>query len=100
MVRLLVFIQPPRHGSPADVESWLEGDLAALRGEGVTRIRFTPLRSASLRSSTTWGWMIEVDCRSAEAACALTGEGPGMLLLDDLRMLGMRACVALVEEPA
>ena len=81
---------------PAEVEPWLEGDLEALRGDGVTRVRLWPLRSASLRSSTTWGWMIEVDCRSAEAACAAAGDGPGVLLLDHLRMLGMRPFVALV----
>ena len=42
--------------------------------------------------------MIELDCHSVEAACAAAGEGSGMLLLEHLRMLGIRVNVALVEE--
>jgi hypothetical protein len=84
--------------APAEVEPWLEGDLRALRGDGVDRICMRPLRSPSRRSSSTWGWMIELDCRSVEAACTAISEGPGMLLLDHIRMLGMRPCVALVED--
>ena len=98
VARLLIFVQPPRYATPAELSFWLEGALAALGRDGVDRIRLRPLRSASLHSSSTWGWMIELDCHSVEAACAAAGEGSGMLLLEHLRMLGIRVNVALVEE--
>jgi hypothetical protein len=98
VVRLLIFIQPPRHGAAAETESWLREELASLGRDGVDRIELRRLRGASRRSSALFAWMVELDCRSAEAACAAVGEGPGMMLLGDLRMLGMHPSVALVED--
>ena len=98
VVRLLIFIQPPRHVAPVEAESWLEGELGALRRNGVDSIQLRRLRAASRRFSETCAWMIELDCRSAEDACAAVDEGPGLMLLGDLRMLGMHPCVALVED--
>lgn len=83
---------------PAETESWLETELGPLGGDGVDRIHLSRLRSASPRFSATCAWMIELDCRSAEAACAAVGGGPGAMLLGDLRMLGMHPSVALVED--
>ena len=39
-----------------------------------------------------------VGCRDVEAACEAVGEGAGRILLGDLRLLGMRPCVALVDD--
>jgi hypothetical protein len=98
VVRLLIFIQPSRHVPPVEAESWLESELGTLRRNGVESVRLRRLRTASLRSSETYAWMVELDCGSAEAACAVVGEGPGLMLLGDLRMLGMHPSVALVED--
>ena len=98
MVRLLIFIRPPRYGAPADTESWLQRELASLCHDGVDRVQLRRLRSASPRLTATCAWMVELDCHSPEAACAAVGDGPGMMLLGDLRMLGMHPSVALVEE--
>jgi hypothetical protein len=97
VVRLLIFIQPPRHGAAAETESWLRKELALLNREGVDRVELRRLRGASPQLGSFCGWMVELDCRSAEAACTAVGEGPGMMLLGDLRMLGMHPSVALVE---
>jgi hypothetical protein len=83
---------------PDEAESWLAGELGPLRGDGVERVELRRLRSASQNFSPTCAWMIELDCRSSEAASAVVGAGPGMLLLGDLRMLGMHPSVALVED--
>jgi hypothetical protein len=43
--------------------------------------------------------MVQIDCRDLDAAReALGNNGPGMALLADLRLLGMRPSVALVED--
>ena len=84
--------------APAEAESWLEGELGALSRNGVDSIQLRRLRAASRHFSETCAWMIELDCRSAEDACAAVDEGPGLMLLGDLRMLGMHPSVALVDD--
>jgi hypothetical protein len=34
VVRLFVFVQPPRHAKPAELSFWLEGGLPALGRDG------------------------------------------------------------------
>jgi hypothetical protein len=81
------------------MESWLQKELDPLGGNnGVDRVELRRLRSSSPHFSETCAWMIELHCRSAEAARAAVGEGPGLMLLGDLRMLGMHPSVALVED--
>ena len=42
--------------------------------------------------------MIEIDCRDAAAARDALSDGRGLMLLGDLRLLGMRPSLALVED--
>jgi DNA-binding transcriptional LysR family regulator len=94
----MIFVDHPRHVSTEEAESWLERELNGLCGNGVDRIRLRRLRSASLRFSETWAWMVELECRDAEAACEAVRGRAGLAFLADLRMLGMRPSVALVED--
>lgn len=98
MVRLLIFIGLPRYGAATDTESWLHGELVSLGREGVDRVQLRRLRSASPHLAATCAWMVELECDSPEAALAAVGDGAGMMLLGDLRMLGMHPSVALVED--
>ena len=94
----MIFVEHPRHVSSEEAESWLEQELEPLGGNGVYRVRLRRVRSASVSFSETWAWMVELECRDAEAARGALREGAGVELLADLRMLGMRPLVALVED--
>jgi hypothetical protein len=94
----MIFVQRPRHVSAEEAEDWLRGELEPVAGDGVRGIELKRLASPGLRFSDTWSWMLELDCRDAEAARRAVEEGPGLLLLADLRLLGMRPSVALVED--
>jgi DNA-binding transcriptional LysR family regulator len=94
----MIFVEHPRHVSSEEAESWLEGELEPLGGNGVARVRLRRLRSASLNFGETWAWMVELECRDVEAAREALREGAGLAFLADLRMLGMRPSVALVED--
>jgi hypothetical protein len=98
VARLMIFVERPRHVRVDEAEAWLESELAALEGTGVDRIQLKRILGASLRFSDTWSWMVQIDCRDVEAARDTIRNGPGLLLLADLRLLGMRPSVALVED--
>jgi hypothetical protein len=98
VARLLIFVERPRHVGADEAKAWLERELAALGGDGVDRIQLMPVVSASLRFSDTWSWMVQMDCRDLEAARDAIRKGPALMLLGDLRLLGMRPCVALLED--
>ena len=93
----MIFVERPRHISSAEAETWLEEQLHELVRDGVD-VELKPLLSASLRFSESWAWMLEARCSDAEAARETIRTGAGLALLADLRMLGMRPSVAVVEE--
>ena len=98
MARLMIFVERPRHVTSEEAEAWLERELAALDSNGVDSILLKRVLGTSPRLSDTWSWMVQIDCRDLDAAREAVGKGPGMALLADLRLLGMRPSVALVED--
>jgi hypothetical protein len=98
MARLMIFVQRPRHVSAEEAEDWLRRELEPVAGDGVRSVELRRLASPGLRFSDTWSWMVELDCRDADAARRALEEGPGLMLLADLRLLGMRPSLALVED--
>ena len=94
----MIFVERPRHVTSEEAEAWLERELAALGSKDVDSIRLKRVVGASPRIGDTWSWMVQIDCRDVEAARAAIGSGPGMELLADLRLLGLRPSVALVED--
>ena len=94
----MIFVQQPRHVSIEEAEHWLRSQLADIEGDGISRVELKRLASPTLRFSETWAWMVELDCRDHEAAAAVVREGAGLMLLADLRLLGMRPAVALVRD--
>ena len=98
VARLMIFVERPRHVTSEEAEAWLERELSALDGSGVDRIRLKRVLGASPRLADTWSWMVQIDCPDLDAARAAVGGGPAMALLADLRLLGMRPSVALVED--
>jgi hypothetical protein len=98
VARLMIFVERPRHVTSEEAEAWLERELAALGSNEVDGIRLKRVVGASPRICDTWSWMVQIDCRDVEAARAAICSGPAMALLADLRLLGLRPSVALVED--
>jgi hypothetical protein len=94
----MIFVQHPRHLSSEEAESWLEKQLDALTGEGLEQVRLKRMNDASLGLGDRSAWRFELDCRDAGAAREVVLEGAGRALLMDLRLLGMRPSVDLVDE--
>jgi hypothetical protein len=94
----MIFVERPRHVSFDEAEAWLEHELAAFDGNRVDRVQLKRLAGASPCASEPWSWMVQIDCEDLEAAREALRTGPAMLLLGDLRLLGMRPSVAVVEE--
>jgi hypothetical protein len=98
VARLMIFVQHPWHVSTEEAEAWLAKELEALVGDGVERADLRRLRNTSLGVGETWAWMFELECRDADAACEAVRHGAGRTLLGELRLLGMRPSVALVDD--
>jgi hypothetical protein len=94
----MIFIEHPRHVSTEEAEAWLERQLEPLDGDGIDRVRLRRLRDPSLRFAQSWEFMVELDCRDAAAARAAVQDGAGLMLLGDLRLLGMRPSVVLIDD--
>jgi hypothetical protein len=98
VARLMIFVERPRHVTSEEAEAWLERELAGLDSNGVDTVRLKRVVGASPRLSDTWAWMVQIDCRDLDAARQAIGTGYAMALLADLRLLGLRPSVALVED--
>lgn len=98
MARLLVLVRPPHHLALDEAEDWLRQEIAPVTSAaGVRSGALSRLASASRRWSQEWGWLLELEFEDAQAAReAVCGEACSMLL-GDLRLLGMRPTVALVD---
>jgi hypothetical protein len=94
----MIFVQKPRHVSAEEAEEWLHAQLADFEGHGIQRVELKRLASPTLRFSETWSWMVQLDCSDPQSASAAVSDGAGLLLLADLRLLGMRPSIALVED--
>jgi hypothetical protein len=94
----MIVVEHPRHVSTDEAEGWLREQLEAIGGEGIERVGLKRLGSPSLRFSEAHSWMIELECHDAVAACEAVKAGPGLELLADMRLLGMRPWVATVED--
>ncbi len=98
MARLLVLVSPPHHLQLDEAEEWLRQEIAPVTsGAGLRSAALSRLATASRRWPQEWGWLIELEFEDAQAAReAVAGEACTMLL-GDLRLLGMRPTVALVD---
>lgn len=98
MARLMVLISPPRQLGVDEAEDWLRRELTTVIGVvSVRSAALSRLASASPEWSADWGWLVELDFETAELARAAVGEHAWSMLLGDLRLLGMRPSVALVD---
>lgn len=98
MARLLVLVRPPHHLDLEEAEDWLRQEVAPVTGSaGVRSAALSRLASASRRWTQEWGWLIELEFKDAQAARAAVAEDACAMLLGDLRLLGMRPTVAVID---
>ena len=97
MTRVIVLCERPRHLSAEDAVAWLRRATAALVQDGAANVYLTELASASMRWARAWDWLIEVEVSDASAGQRLVADPPWGQLLADLRLLGMRPCVAVAD---
>jgi hypothetical protein len=100
VTRLIVLVGAPHHLRAEEAGDWLHKEAAALgRADGVRRAIISPLASPSLRWSSQWSWLIEIDCDCPDGTERTTCDQTWKDLLGDLRLLGMRPAVAVVGDP-
>ncbi len=98
MARLMVLVSPPYHLDIEEAEDWLRQELVPVAGGARVRsAALSRLASASRRWSQEWGWLIEFEFEDAQAAREAVAEDACAMLLGDLRLLGMRPTVALID---
>ncbi len=98
MARLLVLVRPPHHLELDEAEDWLRQEIAPLTsGVGVRSAALSRLASASRRWTQEWGWLLELEFEDAQAAREAMADEACAILLGDLRLLGMRPTVALID---
>ena len=98
MTRLIVLCERPRQLSAEDALAWFRRATADLvDGEAIDAVSLTELESVSLRWGRSWDWLIEVEFADPGTARRVAAERPWGELLGDLRLLGMRPCVAVAD---
>jgi hypothetical protein len=98
VARLILLVGPPYHLALEEAEDWLRGELLPVTGAtGVRSAVLSRLSAASWRESAESGWLVELDFESADSARRTAGDERWVALLGDLRLVGMRPTVALVD---
>jgi hypothetical protein len=99
MGRLVVLWTRPYHLSVEEADAWARREAAGLLAlAGVARAELTRLDTAATRHAAEWDWMLELHLREGvdRHACA---EQPAFVdWLLDLRLLGMRPTVVVVDD--
>jgi hypothetical protein len=98
MARLVVLWTRPYHLSPEEADAWTCREVARLLGlDGVARVELTRLQSASTHHPSQWDWMLELHLHHGVDGHACVDASVCAEWLGDLRLLGMRPAVVLVE---
>ena len=96
-----MLVSPPYHLKLDEAEDWLRGELRPVAaGPGVRSALISRLQAAGGRATPEWGWLVELEFETASDARGAAGDLPWVELMGDLRLLGMRPTVALVDGPA
>jgi hypothetical protein len=96
--RLIVMCERPMHLGEDEAAAWLQREAAAIVAQdGIDSVELTELESAPLRWGRVWDWLIEIELAEASDTDALAKGSRCAALLADLRLLGMRPAVAVID---
>jgi hypothetical protein len=94
----VVFWTRPFHLSAEEADAWTRREAARLLGfDGVARVELIRLQSASTHHPSPWDWMLELHLHGGVDGRACVDAPLFAEWLGDLRLLGMRPAVVLVE---
>jgi hypothetical protein len=89
----------PYHLSQQEADRWIRREAAPLcEASSVRSVELSRLRGAGATSGSDWDWLIEMRFDSAEDAARAAREEACRDLVADLRLLGMRPSLALVDD--
>lgn len=98
MPRLIVMCERPMHLAEDEAGAWLMREAAEISAEdGINGVELTVLESAPLRWGRVWDWLIEIELVGGADRDTLAKGSRCATLLADLRLLGMRPAVAVVD---
>jgi hypothetical protein len=101
MPRLVILWTRPAHLSRVEADAWARAEVPGLAAAaGLDGTRVTEVRPAALEHPAAWHWMLELDLPDDDAAGRSLQRGPIADWVRDLRLLGMRPTVLLVDTPA
>jgi len=95
--RLVILWTRPDHLTREEADTWVRLEVPAL---GIADARLTEVEPAALEHPVNWQWMLELELEDAPAGARSLRHGPVADWLRDLRLLGMRPTVMLVDNAA
>jgi hypothetical protein len=99
VARLVILWTRPYHLTAEEAATWAQQEVGRLLAVDAVRCaELTRLRSASLRHSRDWDWMLEIHLSPGATAEACLDAAAFAEWLSDLRLLGMRPSVLLAED--
>jgi hypothetical protein len=98
IARLMLFVRRPYHLSQDEADRWMRAEAVPLsKAASVTSVEISELRSPGAPSSNDWDWLIEMSFEATDDAVRAAREEACRDLVADLRLLGMRPSLALVD---
>ena len=98
VTRLIVACERPDHLAEDEARAWLLREAGSLaRSSGVERVELSALESARGEWDVGWDWLIEVQLADQTDGRTFVRQAAWVDLLGDLRLLGMRPTVAVVD---
>ena len=87
----------PDHLTCEEANAWVHAEVTGL---GLADARIAEVHSAAFEHPASWHWMLELEVGDAASGAQSLRRGPVADWLRDLRLLGMRPTVMLVENGA
>jgi hypothetical protein len=98
IARLMLFVRRPYHLSQEEADRWMRSEAAPLaRAAAIRSVEVSRLRSPGAPSSSDWDWLIEMSFEDRDDAARAAREEVCRDLVADMRLLGMRPSLALVD---
>jgi hypothetical protein len=94
--RLVILWARPSHLSREEADTWVRHEVGALGIAGV----LAEVQPAAIEHPVSWHWMLELELEDATDGARSLRRGPVSDWLRDLRLLGMRPTVMLVDSDA
>jgi hypothetical protein len=98
IARLMLFVRRPYHLSQEEADRWMRAEAAPLaRAAAIRSVEVSRFRSPGAPGGSDWDWLIEMTFEDPDEAARAAREQACRDLVADMRLLGMRPSLALVD---